>query len=224
MVVDHEQAFAHALLHEVTYGTVLKAPRRAGHAAVARWLSERASDRANEFLAVTAEHFERAGDSAQALEYWDRAQSDASRRYANEAALQFVQRALAQAALTDARWRYTMLANQHEVLERMGRIDDAARVRQHMSDWAERCDDNAMRADVLCARMLVQDHAGRPEEARRLAEEALAFAQRADASAGGAAALAESSSNPPASVRRSTSGGSFASEAISGSFSMPLRA
>ena len=185
-----EQAFAHALLHEVTYGTVLKAPRRAGHAAVARWLTERVSDRANEFLAVTAEHFERAGDSAQALEYWDRAQSDASRRYANEASLHFVQRALAQAALTDARWRYTLLANQHEVLERMGRIDDAARIRQQMSGWAERCDDNAMRADVLVARMLVADHAGRPEEARRLAEEALVLAHQADAAVGGAAALA----------------------------------
>jgi class 3 adenylate cyclase len=176
-----EHAFAHALLHDVTYGTVLKGPRRAGHAAVARWLSERVTDRANEFLAITAEHFERAGDSAQALEFWDRAQHDAFKRHANEAALQFIERALAQPALRDARWRYTLLANRHAVLERLGRAGDAAQAGVQMAAWADACDDHAMRADVMSSRMLVADHAGRTDAAQRLALQALALAQQADA-------------------------------------------
>ena len=185
-----EHAFAHALLHDVTYGTVLKAPRREGHAMVARWLSERVSDRANEFLALTAEHYERAGDSAHALEFWDLAHVDAYKRYANEAALQFIDRALAQPALSDPRWRYHLLGNRHEVFERLGRSDEAAQAREQMAAWAETCDDNAMRADVLSSRMLVADHEGRPDEAQRLAERTLMLARRADGSAAAAAALA----------------------------------
>ena len=68
-----ELAFHHQLLHDVTYDTVLAPARRQGHARVARWLADRVADRAGEFLGITAEHFERAGDSAQALDYYDRA-------------------------------------------------------------------------------------------------------------------------------------------------------
>ena len=40
-----ERQFDHHLLHQVTYETVLKAERRRGHAAVARWLAERTAGR-----------------------------------------------------------------------------------------------------------------------------------------------------------------------------------
>ncbi|MEO8135502.1 MAG: AAA family ATPase, partial [Betaproteobacteria bacterium] len=185
-----EHAFAHALLHDVTYATVLKGQRREGHAAVAHWLSDRVSDRAGEFLAITAEHHERAGDSAKALEYWDRAYTDARGRYANDAALQFIERALAQPALTDLRWRFLLLHGRHEVLERMGRSADAAQARERMAAWAEDCDDNAMRATLLTARMLAADHEGRPDEARLLAGQALVQAAQAGAAGSSAAALA----------------------------------
>lgn len=185
-----ERAFGHALLHEVTYATLLKAPRRAGHGAVARWLAERVGQRATEFLAITAEHHERAGDSAQALEFWDLAQVDAYARYANPAALAFIERALAQPALTDARWRFSLMAAQHEVLERLGRTADATALAARMQDWADACDDDAMRADLTATRMLVADHQGRSDEAQRLARQALALAARADASAAAAAAVA----------------------------------
>jgi class 3 adenylate cyclase/tetratricopeptide (TPR) repeat protein len=89
-----EYAFRHAFLHQVTYATVLKPMRRELHATLAQWLSQRTGLRANDFLALTAQHFEEAGDSANAVEYHARAAEHAEARLANEAVLSHVQRAL----------------------------------------------------------------------------------------------------------------------------------
>ena len=186
-----EFAFQHQLLHDVTYGTVLAPQRRAGHARAARWLAERQAGRESEFLAVTAGHFERAGDSAMALEYYDRARRDAAARFAHEATLRLIERALAQPALTDPRWRFQLLVARNTSLHHQSRDDEARAAVQAMADFAESCDDDAMRADVATARMLPADHEGRPDEARALALEALELAERSGhPSASGAAALA----------------------------------
>ncbi len=63
-----EVAFQHHLLHQVTYDTVLKSDRREAHARTAAWLAARVGDREDEYLAVTAEHYERAGDHVLALQ------------------------------------------------------------------------------------------------------------------------------------------------------------
>ncbi len=186
-----EHTFAHQLLHETTYGTVLKEQKREGHARAARWLATRISDRASEFLAITAEHYERAGDSAQALEFWDRAQHDALDRFASRAALHFIERALAQVALTDARWRFQLMSMRCTLLDRIGLADQASAARVGLAAWAESQDDDAMRADVLQHEMLLADHAGRPQEAQALAQRILELAARAPGTlAESAAALA----------------------------------
>jgi predicted ATPase/class 3 adenylate cyclase len=168
-----EHAFAHQLLHDTTYDTVLKEQRRAGHARAAQWLAERVSDRAAEFLAIAAEHYERAGDSAKALEFWDRAYRDARQRFALSAALTFIERALVQPALVDARWRYNLLQGRSTVLDFMGKAQEAAAARAECAAWAELQDDDVMRAGVLQQEMLRADHEGRPEDARQLAEQVL---------------------------------------------------
>ena len=173
-----EHAFSHQLLHDTTYGTVLKEHKREGHARAARWLAARVSDRASEFLAITAEHYERAGDSAQALEFWDQAHIDAYRRFANQQALQFIDRALAQPALTNARWRAVLLSNRFTVLDRTGQVELAQRACDELAAHAEACDHDAMRAEVATHRMLQADHDGLPQRARELAHAALALAAR----------------------------------------------
>ena len=92
-----EEAFQHHLLHQVTYDTVLKADRREAHARTAAWLAARVGDREAEYLAVTAEHYERAGDQVRALDWYERAAAAAEARYANEAAWTYLQRMLAHA-------------------------------------------------------------------------------------------------------------------------------
>lgn len=64
-----EYAFRHQILHQVTYGTVLKHHKREGHGKVAQWLAalpEQGSARAGDFLGTAAEHFELAGDRSNA--------------------------------------------------------------------------------------------------------------------------------------------------------------
>jgi hypothetical protein len=140
---------------------------------------------------VTAEHFERARDSARALECYDRARREAAARFAHESALQFIERALAQPALADARWRFQLLAARHTTLHHQSRDEEACATLQAMADLAEASDDDAMRADVATAQMLPADHEGRPDEARALALRALELAARSGSPvASGAAALA----------------------------------
>ena len=95
-----EYAFKHALLHQVTYGTVLKRQRKALHAKLADWLaaqSQSDSARAGDFLGMTAQHYAEAGDEANAAEFHARAAEHAAGRLAHAAALAHVQQALAAA-------------------------------------------------------------------------------------------------------------------------------
>jgi hypothetical protein len=72
-----ERQFDHHLLHQVTYDTLLKAERRLGHGAAARWLAERTQGRGAEFLAMTGEHAERAGETALAIDCFEQAGKEA---------------------------------------------------------------------------------------------------------------------------------------------------
>ena len=90
-----EYAFKHALLHQVTYSTVLRAARVALHGKLARWLASQTGLRANDFLAVIAWHFEEAGDTVEAVEFYARAAAQAEQRMAHEAVHANVARGLA---------------------------------------------------------------------------------------------------------------------------------
>ena len=186
-----ELAFHHQLLHDVTYDTVLKARRREGHARAARWLAERVADRAGEFLGITAAHFERAGDSAQALEYYDRARDNAGARCAFVTKLVYTEAALRQAALTAPMWRYKLLLDKQADLESLGRLDEAADALEAMATHAEACDSDVMRADVITTRMLWADREGHAAEAEALARTAVALAEPAQGSAPAALAHGE---------------------------------
>ena len=94
-----EEAFQHHLMHQVSYDTVLKQHKREAHARAAAWLTQRVGDRSDEYLGITAEHCARAGEHAQAVDWFKRAAHKAFARSAFKASLQYVDRAEAQAAL-----------------------------------------------------------------------------------------------------------------------------
>jgi predicted ATPase/class 3 adenylate cyclase len=171
-----EWAFQHQLLHEVTYATVLKAMRRSGHAQAARWLAARVGGREREFLAITAEHYERAGESEQALVYYQRALRSAAGRFAHASSLELVERALAQPALTSRWQRFQLLNSRAQAYERLERRDDWLAAHRAMKEWAELSNDDVMRAEVMTSEMLRVDHEGRADDARALAERAIALA------------------------------------------------
>jgi tetratricopeptide (TPR) repeat protein len=88
-------AFAHHLLHQVTYETLLKSQRKTLHAKAARWLARQEGGTAGGFLESTALHFLKAEEPAPACDYFTRAAEYAANRYAHDAALAHAQQGLA---------------------------------------------------------------------------------------------------------------------------------
>ena len=186
-----EEAFHHHLMQQVTYDTVLKPARRAGHAAAAQWLAERVGDRPAEYLAITGEHYERAGDYARALDYFHRAAFDAQGRFANQAALEYTERALRNPEATEPRQRDRLYFIQQTVADLMGlrSLQETALARR--GEIAESLDDDSMRAGVLGARALLASRRGDEALAFELATQALDVAGRSGNTEAGALAMGQ---------------------------------
>jgi predicted ATPase/class 3 adenylate cyclase len=90
-----EYLFKNSILRDVTYEQVLKAQRRLYHHQAADWLIEKSGDRANEYAALIAEHFDRAGENDLAADWYSRAAQAAEENFAQETVIDYYQRALA---------------------------------------------------------------------------------------------------------------------------------
>jgi class 3 adenylate cyclase len=112
---DQAFLFAHALIRDGVYDTILKARRRELHLRAARWFAGRD-------LALQAEHLERAGDPG-AAEAYRQAATQALRDYRYAQALQLAERGLACAATPELRADLACL--QGELLHAQGRVQDA---------------------------------------------------------------------------------------------------
>ena len=175
-----EYAFRHQVLHQVTYDTVLKKSKRELHAKVASWLAGQTGLHAGNFLGATAEHYERAGDAANAAEFHARAAEHALPRFGHDAVLVHVGRALG--LLGDQpnpllRWR--LLDVRAQTLELQGRRDEQGTDLEALERLAETLDDDRKRAHAAgqrCRRALrTADWAGQEQAALR----GLHFAGRA---------------------------------------------
>ena len=92
---EQEYVFKHAILHNVTYESVLKRLRRAYHAQVAAWLFERGGERVGEYTGLIGEHYEHAREMIQAAWWYGLAGKQARNTYAPEAAIGYYNKALA---------------------------------------------------------------------------------------------------------------------------------
>ncbi len=180
-----EYAFKHQLLHQVTYDTVLKPLRRALHAHVATWLAGVGGARTNDFLATTAEHFQRAGDHPRACAYFARAAEQAAGRFAHEAALANIAQALALLGEDDAgaarelRWR--LLDVRERVLDLRGqRVERQADIAA-LQVLADAMDDDQRRGEVAWRRSHVALRTADYLAMEVAARQALALAERAGA-------------------------------------------
>ena len=157
-----EYAFHHHLLHQVTYGTVLKRVKREGHARVAQWLAGVTAQgglRGGDFLGLAAEHFEQAGDTANAAEFHARAAEQAVQRFAHERVLLHVSRALdllghpgdaghAPAPRPRAELRWRLLFAREHALGLQARRDEQAADQAELAHLAESLDDDRRRAQA----------------------------------------------------------------------------
>ncbi len=147
-----EYTFKHQALQQVTYDSVLKRARREAHARVADWFLRLGGDRSSETLGPAAEHWERAGDTAQACSLFTRAAEGAAARSADDALLAFVARALQLAAPGDRETRWRLLSLREPVLLAQGDRPAHAADLQALADLAEAGNHNAWRGGVALRR------------------------------------------------------------------------
>lgn len=172
-----EYSFRHHLLHQVTYGTVLKPDKRAAHGQAARWLQGRSVGRENELASQIAEHFEQAGDTAQAIAYWLRAAEDASRRQADVAAMSHADRALALDDGSDLQRQVRLHRVRAAVFMRAGNSAGHGQELEVLEALADRLDDDVLRLALFNDRGWRLFMEARFEEAVELAERRLARAE-----------------------------------------------
>jgi tetratricopeptide (TPR) repeat protein len=164
------------MLHKVTYASVLKRDRLEQHRLVAEWLVARSGERAREYFGVIADHFEKAGDAANAVAYLRKAADDAARTYALEAAIAYFDRALA--LIHDSRERFDVLtARTHAVFETRD-LGLQERCVQDLESAAEELDDDLLHALAASFRTTHCARTGELAAAAEAASRALAHAER----------------------------------------------
>jgi tetratricopeptide (TPR) repeat protein len=176
-----ERQFDHHLLHQVTYDTLLKAERKLGHGAAARWLAARTQGRGAEFLAMTGEHAERAGETALAIDCFEQAGQDAQTRFANAIAQSYFRRALALLGEADPGRSFDLLSKVATVADVLG--DRATQDATHAERAAllERHPDDTRRAELLFSRALLADRRGEATASEPLALQSFELAERCGA-------------------------------------------
>jgi class 3 adenylate cyclase/predicted ATPase len=184
-----EEAFRHHLLHQVTYDTVLRSVRTAGHGAAADWLAQRMGDRPAEFLAITALHYERAARLPQAADFYERAAHDALGRAAFSTALEHAGHALRCLPADELRRRYTLHGLRESAADALGqRVLQEAEVQAGLA-LATQLGDGTLLARSHFALALLASRRGDEKQAMALATQAAALATAAGDA--GTAALAQ---------------------------------
>jgi class 3 adenylate cyclase/tetratricopeptide (TPR) repeat protein len=176
-----EHQFDHHLLHQVTYDTLLKAERRRGHAAAARWLAERTKGRGAEFLAMTGEHAERAGETALAIDCFEQAGLEAQKRFANAAATAWLQRAVDLLGESQPLRRFDLLRQLEAIDDVLGQRAQQAATHEKMAQILERHPDDERRARLWFAKALLADRNSDWGASQRHALQAFDVAQRCGA-------------------------------------------
>ncbi|HEX4235620.1 MAG TPA: adenylate/guanylate cyclase domain-containing protein [Caldimonas sp.] len=167
-----EYVFGHQLLHQVTYETILKSRRERAHLRTAEWFANMSGARANDFVGLAAEHFDRAGEPGRACEYFARAAEHAASTFASVSALRYIERGLGLAGPADAGVRWRLLATRERTLDLQGRrVEQRADV-EALTELAEGLDEERQgeaayrQADIA---MRTGDYATSEREARRAA-------------------------------------------------------
>jgi class 3 adenylate cyclase/predicted ATPase len=180
-----EFAFYHQILHQVTYETLVKRNRRAWHAKAAAWMAGLSGARAGDFLGATAEHYESAGDLANAREFFTRAAEHARGRYLNASAIDFVARALALVGeeatpeASELRWR--LMAARERALDVQGKRAEQQIALDALERLADELDDDGRRAFVAAERGNFAIRTGDNRGCEQAARRAIALAERAGA-------------------------------------------
>jgi class 3 adenylate cyclase/predicted ATPase len=172
-----EYIFHHALLHEVTYESVLKKYRRMYHGMIGRWFIDQSEMNAQRHSGIIAEHFDRAGDGNTAASWYVRAAKYAMDRYANDESLQYVNRSMELISEENPRVRYDAIIIRIALNDRLGRRDAQRSDIETLGQLARELNDTRCLAEMNLKEMRLGITIGDYSMAAEEAERATAVAQ-----------------------------------------------
>jgi class 3 adenylate cyclase/tetratricopeptide (TPR) repeat protein len=172
---QREYVFKHALLRQVTYESVLKRQRRKYHLSAAEWLIYQSRERASEYAALIAGHFEFAEDLFRASTWYGQAGKQAYEAYAPDSAVAYYEKALTFALQTSLPEKEALewYENMGKALFALARYEEALNAYQEMRAVAERTANINGLAQAWYNISYVHDHMGSNSLSLESAENAL---------------------------------------------------
>jgi predicted ATPase/class 3 adenylate cyclase len=144
-----EYSFAHGILRDVVYETVLLKQRRDNHSLVADWLIGQRGGGAVEISGVIATHLVEAGRSEEAIDYFLKAAEAAAQKYANEEAIHLYQQALDLVPDEMLDRQFSISCSLESLWFLIGNREEQSGVLDRLADIADHLDDPHKKADVL---------------------------------------------------------------------------
>ena len=175
-----EYVFKHAVLREVAYQSVLRRYRSVYHARAAAWLSSvvETTERADEFAARIAAHYDAAEQADDAAAWFLRAGTAAADRYANAEALVLLDRAMELASADATDFRFQISQARQSIHAIMGdRVAETAEL-DYLSVIADELGDDEKRVDVELRRAKQATDVGRQVDSETHARLAADMARR----------------------------------------------
>ena len=167
-----EYLFRHSLVQDAVYASLLETDQRRLHLAVGEAVESLYPERLDEYAAMLARHFERAGQDRHALEYFIRAGDAALATYANQEAEGQYRSAL-ELSCSESE-RATLLSNLGEALFRQSRFAEATEVWQEGIELHQSLGDPHGVARLYARLARAAWHVGDMAEGLRLSQEGLA--------------------------------------------------
>ncbi|NDJ33662.1 MAG: tetratricopeptide repeat protein [Chloroflexi bacterium] len=175
-----EYIFKHAILHDVTYESVLLQLRRMYHARAADWLVRSSAERLNEYAALIASHYERAGQHDQAVAYLTRAGDFATRFGSNPDARVLYEKAVGLLDDPQAEEAAALHCKLGDVLMQMGRYQEAEERYSNSLKLANKRGDLSQIADAMSSMGQLAHEQGEYDRAVSYLLESLAIAEDQD--------------------------------------------
>ncbi len=180
-----EFIFKNAILHNVTYESVLLRLRPVYHLQAAEGLIEIGGERVNEFAGRVGEHYEQAGEFLKAANWYARAGKRAQSTYETEAAVRYYEKTLEfltkYAGTNQVPLQLEIYERLGEVLNWQARYMDAAEKYNAMSEIATTQEDRIAQSQALQGLATSLSYRGDHRSALDHAIRAEALAREADA-------------------------------------------
>lgn len=180
--------FKHVVTQEVAYESLTAQARASLHEQLAVYLERLTGDDSDRYVDLLAFHYERSDNLSKKREYLRRAGEAAAARFANDAAVDYLARALALAPDDDLSERWTLLWARVRILHLMGVRVAEVQDLDALDALAEAFDDDVRRAEVSIQRALYAEAIAAYTDGAAAARHALELALAAGATATAATA------------------------------------